>query len=93
MEEKEICGSSYPEIRRTYSRLLASKQRSSYPMFERYTDEAKRAIFFSRAEALVRKESAISVKDLLLGIAREEKQRVKLIASLKARDAALRSAL
>jgi len=62
-------------------------------MFERYTDEAKRAIFFARTEAVVRKESAISVKDLLLGLAREDKSRAHEICSLKARDAELRSAL
>jgi hypothetical protein len=62
-------------------------------MFERYTDEAKRAIFFARTEAVASKESAICVKDLLLGLAREEKLRANQIASLKARDADLRSAL
>jgi ATP-dependent Clp protease ATP-binding subunit ClpA len=62
-------------------------------MFERYTDEAKRAIFSARTEAVVRKESTISVKDLLLGLAREEKSRTHQICSLKARDAELRSAL
>src|SRR5258706_14604649 len=62
-------------------------------MFERYTDEAKRAIFFARNEAVVRKESAISVKGLLLGLAREDKSRAHEICSLKARDAELRSAL
>ena len=62
-------------------------------MFERYTDEAKRAVFFSRAEALVRKVSVISVQDLLLGVSRDKNARASQIASLKPRDAELRAAL
>jgi hypothetical protein len=62
-------------------------------MFERYTDEAKPAIFFARTEAVVRNESTISAKDLLPGLAREEKSRAHQISSRKARDADLRSAL
>jgi len=62
-------------------------------MFERYTEEARRAVYYSRAEALVRKASAICVPDVLVGIARDKNSRASQIASLKPRDAELRAAL
>jgi len=60
-------------------------------MFERYTDDAKRAIFYARTEALFRKESVISTKDILLGLTREEKSRANQIGALKAHAVDLRS--
>jgi ATP-dependent Clp protease ATP-binding subunit ClpC len=37
-------------------------------MFERYTEHARRVIYFARTEALARTSSAIDTKDLLLGL-------------------------
>jgi ATP-dependent Clp protease ATP-binding subunit ClpA len=60
-------------------------------MFERYTEEARRAIFFARAESLFRKAPAISVQDLLLGLTREKKSRANYISELKSQDADFRA--
>ncbi len=43
-------------------------------MFERYTERARRAIFFARWEALSRGSSEIETKDLALGLTREAHQ-------------------
>jgi hypothetical protein len=37
-------------------------------MFERYTESARRAVYFARTEALARGAAAIETKDLLLGL-------------------------
>jgi ATP-dependent Clp protease ATP-binding subunit ClpC len=55
-------------------------------MFERYTDSAKRVIFFAGAEANHRDEAAIGPEDLLLGLIREEPA---LTASVPLRDFAV----
>src|SRR5882672_1707608 len=52
-------------------------------MFERYTETARRAIFFARAQSIFRKAPAISVQDLLLGLTREKKSRANYISELK----------
>jgi hypothetical protein len=59
-------------------------------MFERYTEEARRAIFFARAESLFRKAPAISVQDLLLGLTREKKSRANYISELSSHAAEFR---
>lgn len=47
-------------------------------MFERYTEAARRAIFFGRFEALARQADAIGPEHLLLGLLREETNRPSL---------------
>ena len=42
-------------------------------MFERYTERARRVIFFARYEASLAGTEAIEPEHLLLGIAREDK--------------------
>jgi hypothetical protein len=60
-------------------------------MFERYTEEARRAIFFARAESLFRKAPAITVQDFLLGLTREKKSRANYICELESHDAGFRA--
>ena len=60
-------------------------------MFERYTEEARRAIFFTRAESLFRKAPAISVQDLLLGLTREPNSRANYICELRSHAAEFRA--
>lgn len=43
-------------------------------MFERYTQRARRAIFYARAEALARESSEIEVCDIVLGLIRDSHQ-------------------
>ena len=43
-------------------------------MFERYTERARRAIYFARDEALRRRSETIETSDLLLGMSREKHQ-------------------
>jgi hypothetical protein len=40
-------------------------------MFERYSENSRRAIYFARTEALARVSAAIGTKDLLLGLTHE----------------------
>ena len=54
-------------------------------MFERYTDPAKRAIYFARAEAVLRGAESVTPKHLLLGLSWEEGSRAASIAALKDR--------
>lgn len=46
-------------------------------MFERYTDKAKRVIFYARLEASKLGAAAIGPNHLLLGLEREDKKAVK----------------
>src|SRR6266508_2081914 len=50
-------------------------------MFERYTEKARRVIFFARYEASQFGAQAIEVEHLLLGLLREDKQLVQLLFS------------
>lgn len=59
-------------------------------MFERYADDAKRAVYFAHIEALHRKEPAISVRDLLVGLTYDTETACK-IAPLKKEAVPLRS--
>jgi ATP-dependent Clp protease ATP-binding subunit ClpC len=54
-------------------------------MFERYTQQARRAIYFARLEAVHRRASAISTTHLLLGLSWEENSRAAIAGSLKDR--------
>ena len=62
-------------------------------MFERYTDGAKRAIFFAHVEAVHRNEQFISVRDLLLGLTWEDQSLACKIGSLKKNAVELRSSV
>ena len=62
-------------------------------MFERYTDAAKRAIFYARAEAINQNLTAISVRHILVGLTYEADSRACQIGSLKENAAKLRSSL
>jgi hypothetical protein len=59
-------------------------------MFERYTENARRAIFFARAEALARASSEIETKDLLLGLTYKHYEDVSPFAMLRSRRDELR---
>lgn len=52
-------------------------------MFERYSKQARRAIFFARSEAIHRRAPFISTAHLLLGVACEEDSRAVIASSLK----------
>lgn len=54
-------------------------------VFERYTQEARRAIFYARAEAVSREASAISPAHLLLGLSREKDSIPNRLVSLRER--------
>jgi ATP-dependent Clp protease ATP-binding subunit ClpA len=54
-------------------------------VFKRYTEEAKRAIYFARTEALLREATAISPAHLLLGLSWGEDSLANEIAALKDR--------
>lgn len=60
-------------------------------MFERYTDQAKRAIFFARLEAFHRKEMSISAADVLLGLTWEDGTRADRIAKLRVQSLRIRA--
>ena len=61
-------------------------------MFKRYTDEAKRAIYFGHIEAVHRDERSISTRDLLIGLTWERGTRADKISALK-EDAVARRAM
>ena len=52
-------------------------------VFDRYTDQAKRAVYFARLEAVHRNESLISVNDLLVGLTWDEDSRAGRLVQLK----------
>jgi ATP-dependent Clp protease ATP-binding subunit ClpC len=52
-------------------------------MFERYTDPAKRIIFFAKIEANHRLEDHISPRDILVGLMRESNSRAMRVAPLQ----------
>jgi hypothetical protein len=60
-------------------------------MYERYTEDARRAVYFAYTEAVHRNESAISVRDVLLGLTWESHSRACAIGSLKENAVELRS--
>jgi ATP-dependent Clp protease ATP-binding subunit ClpC len=62
-------------------------------MFERYTEEAKRAIFFARYEAGFVPDSKITIGLILAGILREGDWRSAAVKSLEKNERQLRSIL
>jgi len=62
-------------------------------MFERYTEQARRAIFFARFEALHQPADKISPAHLLIGLTRDVGSRADAVGSLKSNAAQLRSML
>ncbi len=62
-------------------------------MFERYTEQARRVVFFARYEASVQHAEKITTAYLLLGLVREGGPRVDAISSLKTNGTQLRSML
>jgi ATP-dependent Clp protease ATP-binding subunit ClpA len=62
-------------------------------MFKRYSEQARRAIFFARSEATHQQADFISTSHILFGITWEENSRANTIASLKDNAVQLRSLL
>jgi len=62
-------------------------------MFERLADDAKRAIFFANVEAVHRKDPAISVRDLLVGLTWESDCPPARVGLLKDQALELRAAV
>ncbi|HUN88915.1 MAG TPA: Clp protease N-terminal domain-containing protein [Terriglobales bacterium] len=58
-------------------------------MFKRYTEPARRAIYFTRLEAQMRGEAPISVAHLLAGLTWDSDTRVERVAGLRSRSAEL----
>jgi ATP-dependent Clp protease ATP-binding subunit ClpA len=63
--------------------LTAERYGAHSSVFERYTESAKRAIYYARAEALSRCDKVITVADILSGLGVEEGSRAERVASLK----------
>lgn len=62
-------------------------------MFERYTDEARRVIFFAAIEAQHRNEKSISVRDILIALTRESPSSASGITRLNRLAVALRASV
>jgi len=62
-------------------------------MFERYTEQARRTVFFARYEAGVQHAEKITTAHLLLGLVREGGWRAEAITPLQANATQLRSLL
>jgi ATP-dependent Clp protease ATP-binding subunit ClpC len=62
-------------------------------MFERYTEPARRAIFFAHYEATYQPATAISTAHILLGLTREVGSRADELGSLKSDETRIRSEL
>lgn len=62
-------------------------------MFERYTEPARRTIFFARYEASVFGSSRIETEHLLLGVLRQDKALVNRLLSTHARVEEIRNAI
>lgn len=60
--------------------------------FDRYTDGAKRAIYFAHLEAVHRNEEVISVGDLLIGLTWDSDSRAARLVALKNAAVQLRAA-
>jgi hypothetical protein len=67
-----------------FGEVVTGKKVSHPSGFERYTEPARRAVYFARLEALRRGDSAITVADLLAGLSVDEDTRAERIGSLKA---------
>jgi ATP-dependent Clp protease ATP-binding subunit ClpC len=62
-------------------------------MFERYTEQAKRVIFFARYEAGRQSSPIITCTHLLLGLTHDPASRANLIRPFGSRESYLRSIL
>ena len=62
-------------------------------MFERYTEQARRAIFYARYEASFNSAGAITAGHILVGIMREGERRSVAVGFLKDHEMDLRSTL
>jgi ATP-dependent Clp protease ATP-binding subunit ClpA len=62
-------------------------------LFERYTDAARRAVYFSRLEAVHRQQPTITTSDLLVGLTWEDGTRADKVANLRERAIAIRREL
>jgi hypothetical protein len=62
-------------------------------MFERYTVNARRGIFFAAHESLQRNGGVLSVEHLLLGLVRESSSTLEEVMHLKSHEDALRAHL
>jgi hypothetical protein len=60
-------------------------------MFERYTENSRRAIYFARTEALARGSSEIATKDILLGLTYRHYEEGSPFAMLHARRGELQT--
>lgn len=63
--------------------VVTGNKASGNSVFERYTEAARRAIFYARAEALGRNGAIITVADLLAGLSLSEDTRAQRVGSLK----------
>jgi hypothetical protein len=59
-------------------------------VYERYTEDARKAVVYARDEALRRNDTVVSVADLLAGVGMDEDTRADRVGSLKANAAYLR---
>lgn len=88
---------SLDQVESNYNSQSMSEKRKSAnrppSMFERYTEEARRAIFFAHLEAVHQSKESISAGHILLGVTWDEKSRACQIGSLKDNAVALRAAL
>jgi hypothetical protein len=63
--------------------VVTGNKANGHSVFERYTEAARRAIFYARAEALGRNGEIITVADLLAGLSLSEDTRAQRVGSLK----------
>jgi hypothetical protein len=61
----------------------ASRTGSAQSVYERYTEETRKAIFYARQEAEHRGDTVITVSDLLAGLSVDENTRADRVGSLK----------
>ena len=62
---------------------VADINKTRHPVFERYTEASKRAVYFARYEVLRRGERVITVADLLAGLSIDENTRATRVGALK----------
>jgi len=62
---------------------VAKGRTTGASLFGRYTEQARRAIFFAHFEAIHRRAEAISLAHLFLGISWDENSRAAVVGSLK----------
>lgn len=65
--------------------MRGEKRSSMGLMFQRYTEQARRAIYFARHEAQMRREAPISASHLLVGLTWDSDTRAERVAGLRTR--------